>query len=89
MSGQSHQSESQDDEPKVVNLSVSGALGELTASVTLEVIPADDIQVEDSETPRYLRLRNGDYQCYKRVFLIVGGEKSEITVDVLTDAPSA
>ena len=87
---QPQESEKQDEntEPHVVNLSMSARAERPTASFTLEVIPADDIQVEDSESLRYLRLRNGDYQCYKRVFLIVGGEKMEITVDSLPDAPS-
>ena len=72
-------------EPHVVNLSMSATAGAPTASFTLEVIPADDVEVEDSQTLKYLRLRSGDYQCYKRVFLTVGGERVEITVDTLPD----
>ena len=32
-----------------------------------------------------LRLRNGDFSCWKSIFLVVGGEKMEITVDTLPE----
>ena len=59
--------------------------GDITGSVKLEVISADDIQVEDSSERKYLRLRNGDYQCFKSVFLVIAGERHEITMDSLPD----
>ena len=37
----------------------------------VQVISADDVVVEDSQTLKYLRLRNGDYRCYKSVFLVL------------------
>ena len=55
----------------------------LRAEVT--VLPADDIEVEDTDTIKYLRLRTGDYQVPKSVFLIVDGERYEITQDALPD----
>ena len=49
------------------------------------VVPADGIEVEDADTLKYLRLRVGDYQVPKSVFLIVDGERYEITQDALPD----
>ena len=41
----------------------------MAASVSIEVIPTDDVQVEESPTHKYFRLRNVDYECFRRVFL--------------------
>ena len=54
-----------------------------TLSYTAEAIPADDVVMETSSTLKYLRLRNGDYSCYKSVFLVIDGERHEITMDSL------
>ena len=53
------------------------AAGNLTVTVTR----AHDIEVEDSDTEKVLRLRNGDYACFKRAYLVIDGERHEITVD--------
>lgn len=49
---------------------------------------ASDVQVEDSSTQNLLRLRNGDYECRKRVFLVIDGERYEITVPVYSEESS-
>ena len=51
----------------------------------LAVEPASDVVVEPSQTPRFLRLRDGDFICWKSIFLVVGGEKREITVATLSE----
>ena len=43
---------------------------------------ADDLVSERSGTPRYLRLRNGDYKLYRRVFIVIDGQRHELTVDI-------
>ena len=43
---------------------------------------ADDVVSECSGTPRFLRLRSGDYQLYRRVFIVIDGQRHEITVDI-------
>ena len=51
-------------------------------NVTVTVTRANDIEVEDSATEKVLRLRNGDFSCFKSVYLIVDGERMEVTVPV-------
>lgn len=53
----------------------------VAGNVTVTVTRAHDIEVEDSDTERVLRLRNGDYACFKRVYLVIDGERHEITMD--------
>ena len=55
----------------------------VTITYTAEAIPADDVLIETSPTLKYLRLRNGDYSCYKTVFLMIDGNRHEITMDAL------
>ena len=50
---------------------------------TLTITRADSVKVEPSETLKYLRMRNGDFECYSRVLVSVEGEWKEITVDCL------
>ena len=42
-------------------------------------------EVEPSTAPKYLRLITADYVCYTSVFLVVNGQRYEITVDTLPD----
>lgn len=59
---------------------------ELSASVaSLQVIPADNIEVEGAENLKYLRLKNGDFQVPKAVFLTIEGRRMEITMDALPE----
>ena len=39
------------------------------------------IEVEPSDTKKYLRLRNGDYACMQKVFITTDGTRREITVE--------
>ena len=55
----------------------------VTITYTAEAIPSDDVAIETSHTLKYLRLRNGDYSCYKTVFLVIDGKRQEITLDAL------
>ena len=66
---------------KRVQLSGSATLGPITATATLRVARAADVEIEDSPTLKFLRLRNGDFDMYKRVFLVIDGESHEITMD--------
>lgn len=70
-------------EPGVVNLSMSARAGEPTARMSLSVVPADDVIVEDSDTLRKIAAPSGDFLVYKRVFVVVAGHgRVEITGDV-------
>ncbi len=53
----------------------------VAGNLTVTVTRAHDIEVEDSDTQKVLRLRNGDYACFKRVYLVIDGERHEITMD--------
>ena len=65
---------------------VSLNLGTLRILIgSVEVIPADSIRVEDSKTPKYLRLRSGDIQVYSSVLISVDGNWYELTEDCLPD----
>ena len=68
-----------DETPKQINLEATFTAGPGTFTVT----PVDSVKVEPSETPKYLRMRNGDFECYSRVLVSVDGEWTEITVDCL------
>ena len=68
-----------------VSLSGHATFAESTAKATLRVEPASDVIVEDSPTRKFLLLKNGEFICWKSVFLVVGGEKIEITVDHLPE----
>ena len=58
--------------------------GAMTASATAQVDPPGRIVVEDSQTAKMLRHRDGDIvPIYQSVFLVIGGEKKEITVDAI------
>lgn len=61
-----------DAEPILWSFSVSEATG--------TVIQADNVMVESSPTRRLLRLKNGDIECYTRVFVAIEGQKYELTV---------
>ena len=80
--------ESNDTEHQDISLSVLESSGVPTVSANL--MPASGIETEDSPTLKYLRLRNGDYSLPNRVFLIVNGQRHEITMDALPvdDAPA-
>ena len=72
-------------EPKRISVQASVNLGSFSASATLKVIPVDGVEVEDSSTPKFLRLATGDFSCYKSVFLVHEGKRYEITVDTLPE----
>ena len=55
---------------------------QVSGNVTVTVTRADNIEVEDSQIQKVLRLRNGDYSCFKTVYLIVDGQRHEITMPV-------
>ena len=69
--------------PKHINLEATIASGHPTIKATLTVTPVDSVKVEESNTRKYLRMRNGDFECYSRVLVSVDGEWREITVDCL------
>ena len=61
-------------EPRRINVEASASFWEMRVSVgSIEVIPADAVKVEDSPTPRFLRLRAGDIRCYSHVSIRVDG----------------
>lgn len=71
-------------EAPVVHLRPAGPVsaGAPTVSVaTLVVIQADNIEVEDSPTPKYLYMKNGTLTCSSAVYIWVNGERYEITMD--------
>ena len=65
---------------------------EFTVSIDvngIEVVPADKVKVEDSQTPKYLPLRSGHLtQIYSEVWVSIAGEWYEITKDSPPDKPS-
>ena len=71
--------------PKRLSLSGRAISGPGTTSGTLSVIPAARIEVEPSETLKYLRLRVGDIEVPNRVFIVQDGQRREITMDSLPD----
>lgn len=73
---------SHESEQPVVNLSISARAGSPTLSLTLTVIPAAGIEVEDSLTLRLLPLRNGNFSLPKRVYLIIDGVRYDITSEI-------
>ena len=52
------------EEPNEPDRSGHGGPGGRPVCVTFRAIPADDIEVENSPTLKYLRLRNGGYSCF-------------------------
>ena len=49
------------------------------------VVRADGIEAEDSPTYKWLRLRTGDIELPNRVFLVIDGNRYEITRDSLPE----
>ena len=72
-------SEQESTEPQRIELTASANFGALTSQASLRVWLVDNLEVEDSSTLKLLRLRDGDFELYKRVFLVIDGEKHEIT----------
>ena len=64
-----------DGSPIIARVELSKASGEAT--------PADRIEVEDADNIKFLWLRNGDFQLPQAVFLVIDGERREITQDSL------
>ena len=56
---------------------------------SLEITTADNIELEDAESPKYLRLKNGDVRVTKAVFLTIEGRRMEITMDALPEDPQS
>ena len=52
-------------------------------SATVTVVQIDRIEVGDADRMKYLRLRSGEIEFPNRVFLMVEGQRIEITVDEL------
>ena len=73
--------EQETNEPKTVDASMHARGGSPTVRFSPEAIPADDLVTEASSTLKCLRLRNGDYHLYKRVFVVIEGQRHEITMD--------
>ena len=71
------------EDPKQINLKGAITSGPGILSGRLTVTPVDSVKVEESTTRKYLRMRNGDFECYSRVLVSVEGEWTEITVDCL------
>ena len=74
-------SEQESPEPRRVNLTGSASLGAPTSQARLTVRLVDNVEIEDATSLKYLRLKNGDFELYKRVFLVIDGERHEITMD--------
>ena len=72
------------DEPNQVSANANpiGFQVRISGNLTVTVTRADNIEVEDSEIQKVLRLRNGDYSCFKTVYLVVEGQRHEITMPV-------
>ena len=81
------ESASQNPKPVQVSLQPVNAGGTIASSITVEVIPADAVETEQSSTLKFLRLRNADYTSYTSVFLVVDGVRHEITMDTLPEEP--
>ncbi len=81
-------SEQESSEPQRIELTASATFGAFTSQAGLRVRLVDNIEIEDTSTLKLLRLRNGDFELYKQVFLLIDGERHEITMnmeDVTTD----
>ncbi len=73
------------EEPRNARVRASITTGVPIVHATVRITPADTIEVGESDQIKYLRLRTGDFSLNKRVFLIVEGQRREITVDSLPD----
>ena len=71
----------QEPQPERVQLGASATFGAPAGRATLNVARAANVEVEDSPSLKFLRLRNGDFDMYKSVFLVIDGERHEITMD--------
>lgn len=74
--------------PRAVDADKHVSARSVSFTYSAEVIPVDDVVTESSSTLKYLRLRNGDYNCYRAVFLVIDGERHEITMDALPEEGS-
>ena len=75
-------------ESRVVHLQMSGTSGWPTAEFNLSVIPEDGIEVEVSDNLECLRLRAGIVRLPQTLYLVVQGERLEITQDALPEESS-
>ena len=83
-------SETNDDqsEPRCISVDASPISWSFSISEpTVQITPADRIEVEAAENLKYLRLRAGDFQLPQAVFLVVQGERFEITQDAIPESP--
>ena len=74
--------EQESSDPQRIELTASASFGALTSRGELRVRLVDNIEIEDASTLKLLRLRNGDFELYKQVFLLINGERHEITMDM-------
>ena len=62
-----------------------GHFGGITGEVKIQIIKADSIEVAPSNSVKYLRLRSGDYEVNREVYLVIDNRRVEITVDSLPE----
>ena len=71
-------------EPRYISVDASPISWSFSISEpTVQITPADRIEVEDADNLKYLRLRSGDICLPQAVFIVVEGERFEITQDEL------
>ena len=75
--------ENESPRPRKVGISAHFVGGPASVSARVNVVPADRLEVEDSSTLEYLRLRNGDIELPNSVFIVIDGNRHEITVEAL------
>ena len=74
-------------EPRKVEIQASAFIGGITISrAEFQVLLADKIEVEPGSDLKCLPMRSGGYFTLPQaVFLVVDGERHEITIDKLPD----
>ena len=72
---------SEDQTPPTISLSMRAELSGITASATLSIREGDCFEVEESETRKYLALKNGTLSGYSSVYFVVEGQRMELTTD--------
>ena len=76
-------SDASNGEPETVSLSVQATAGLPTATARVTVISVDDVVIEVSPTLKYLLSHNGYFELYRSVYVVLEGERYEITTDAL------
>lgn len=68
-------------EASAIELRGEVGINAISFSVSLSIIPADTVEVENAETIRYLRTRSGTFSINKHVYLVINDERYDITSD--------